>query len=85
MLHHKVMVVDGVRATVGTTNFDNRSFAHNEESNICFHDRELAAQLSREFEADAAVSDRVQLVAWRRRGVLDKAQELVASMLTEQA
>lgn len=85
MLHHKVMVVDGVWATVGTTNFDNRSFAHNEESNICFHDRELAAQLSREFEADAAVSDRVELVAWRRRGVLDKAQELMASILTEQA
>lgn len=85
MLHHKVMVVDGVWATVGTSNFDNRSFALNEESNICFHDRELAAQLSREFEADAAVSDRVELVAWRRRGVLDKAQELMASMLTEQA
>jgi cardiolipin synthase len=85
MLHHKVMVVDGVWATVGTANFDNRSFAHNEESNICFHDRELAAELSREFEADAAVSDRVELGAWRRRSVLDKAQELVASMLTEQA
>lgn len=85
MLHHKVMVVDGVWATVGTTNFDNRSFAHNEESNICFHDRELAAQLSRDFEADAAIADRVDLHAWRRRGVVDRAQELVASVLTEQA
>jgi cardiolipin synthase len=85
MLHHKVMVVDGVWATVGTTNFDNRSFAHNEESNICFHDRELAAQLLRDFEADAAVSERVDRDVWRRRGAVDKAQELVASMLTEQA
>ncbi len=36
MLHHKIMIVDGVWATVGTTNFDNRSFAHNAENNICF-------------------------------------------------
>ena len=38
MLHHKIMVVDGLWATVGTTNFDNRSFAHNEENNVCFFD-----------------------------------------------
>ncbi len=36
MLHHKTMVVDGRWVTLGTANFDNRSFAHNEESNVCF-------------------------------------------------
>ena len=41
MLHHKTMVVDGIWATIGTTNFDNRSFAFNEESNITFVDRAL--------------------------------------------
>ena len=35
MLHQKTMVVDGVWSTVGTTNFDSRSFAHNEENNVC--------------------------------------------------
>lgn len=45
MLHHKTMVVDGVWATVGTTNFDSRSFAHNEESNVCFYDAELVTQM----------------------------------------
>ena len=35
MLHQKTMVVDRRWVTVGTTNFDNRSFAHNEESNVC--------------------------------------------------
>ena len=39
MLHHKTMVVDRRWVTIGTTNFDNRSFAHNEESNVCFFDR----------------------------------------------
>src|SRR5678816_203524 len=45
MLHHKTMVVDGRWVTLGTANFDNRSFAHNEESNVCFFDRASAAQL----------------------------------------
>src|SRR4029450_2220104 len=34
MMHHKVMMIDGLWATVGTSNFDNRSFSHNEESNV---------------------------------------------------
>ena len=38
MLHQKTMVVDGVWSTVGTTNFDSRSFAHNEENNVCVCD-----------------------------------------------
>lgn len=59
MLHHKTMVVDGVWVTVGTTNFDNRSFAHNEESNLCVFDRVLARELERIFEADARTCDRV--------------------------
>jgi cardiolipin synthase len=52
MLHHKTMVVDGLWATIGTTNFDNRSFAHNEENNVCVHDRAVAEQLHRTFLQD---------------------------------
>jgi cardiolipin synthase len=85
MLHHKTMVVDGVWVTVGTTNFDNRSFAHNEESNVCFFDRSLAEQLHATFEEDVAACDRVTLARWKRRGVWAHAQELVAAFLQEQA
>lgn len=85
MLHHKTMVVDGVWATVGTTNFDNRSFAHNEESNVCFFDRGLAGQLHRIFMDDTSASARVERDAWARRGTWARAQELVASFLQEQA
>ena len=52
MLHHKTMVVDGVWATVGTTNFDNRSFAHNEESNVCFYDEPLVERMEATFRDD---------------------------------
>src|SRR4029079_10720733 len=45
MLHHKTMVVDRRWVTVGTANFDNRSFAHNEESNVCVMDRTVANEL----------------------------------------
>ena len=85
MLHHKTMVVDGVWATIGTTNFDNRSFAHNEESNVCFFDRELAAERT----ADVPRRSR-RLRAGRpsTRGAAAasaaRLQEFVASFLQEQ-
>jgi cardiolipin synthase len=84
MLHHKTMVVDDAWATIGTTNFDNRSFAHNEENNVCFYDRELAGLLRDTFIADLAGCDRVELERWRRRGVWARIQELVASLFQEQ-
>jgi cardiolipin synthase len=85
MLHHKTMVVDSVWSTIGTTNFDNRSFAYNEENNVCCHDRTLARSLEEVFEEDAASCDRVDPEAWRRRGIWQRAQEAVASLLEEQA
>ena len=85
MLHQKTMVVDGKWATIGTTNFDNRSFALNEESNVSFIDPSLVQPLQRAFEADLAVSEEMTLAMWRRRGLWSRLQELVASLLQEQA
>jgi cardiolipin synthase len=84
MLHQKVMVVDSVWATVGTTNFDNRSFAHNEESNVCLYDRDLAGQFERSFREDAATCAAVTLEAWERRGVVNRVMEQVAALLEDQ-
>lgn len=84
MLHHKTMVVDGLWSTVGTTNFDNRSFAHNEENNVCVYDRALAARLDELFHQDLEGCDPVDYARWRRRGVPARAQELLAAFLTEQ-
>jgi cardiolipin synthase len=85
MLHHKTMVVDRRWVTVGTTNFDNRSFAHNEESNVCCFDRRLAEQLHAVFLDDLKGCARVTLEGWRRRGAWARAQEVVAAVLQEQA
>ena len=85
MLHQKTMVVDGRWATIGTTNFDSRSFALNEESNVSFTDRALVEAVGQAFEADLEVSERVTMARWKQRGVWTRAQELVASLFQEQA
>jgi cardiolipin synthase len=85
MLHQKTMVVDRQFATLGTTNFDNRSFAHNEESNVCCCEGNFAEQLHAMFVEDTAACDRVELAAWKRRGIWQRTQELFAAFLEEQS
>ncbi len=84
MLHHKTMVVDSLWATIGTTNFDNRSFAYNEENNVCFYDDEIACAMHDTFLKDLDGCDRVTLEGWRGRGIVRRASELIASLLQEQ-
>ena len=84
MLHHKTMVVDGLWCTVGTTNFDNRSFSHNEENNVCGCDEALATVLTDTFERDLRVCEVVTLDAWRKRGVPEKTLEALASFVQDQ-
>ncbi len=84
MMHHKTMVVDGLWATVGTTNFDNRSFAHNEENNICLCDEAFSHQLNEMFAADVKACEPVNLETWRSRPLLDKAMQGLASFVQDQ-
>ena len=84
MMHHKIMVVDGLWSTVGTANFDNRSFSHNEESNVCLCDAAFASELSETFEADARLCQRVTKDAWQRRSIVHKALEALGSFVQDQ-
>jgi cardiolipin synthase len=84
MLHQKTMIVDGVWASVGTTNFDNRSFALSEETNVCFHDRALIRELEGIFVADLARCNRIALSDWRHRGLWQRATEQLASLIEDQ-
>jgi len=85
MLHQKTMVVDAQWATVGTTNFDHRSFAHNEENNVCVYDAAWARRLHDVFVADIPACDRIDLKSWKRRGITRRLSEVVASFLEEQS
>ena len=84
MLHQKTMVVDGVWSTVGTTNFDSRSFAHNEENNVCFCDVTLARKLEGIFTEDMQGCEKITLEQWRNRGALAKSLQAVVSLFQEQ-
>ena len=84
MLHQKTMVVDGIWTTIGTTNFDNRSFALDEESNVCVYDRRLAEQLESIFIEDLTSCKQVRLERWRRRGLKTRVFGATCLFLKEQ-
>jgi cardiolipin synthase len=85
MMHQKTMVVDELWGTVGTTNFDTRSFSHNEENNVCVYDPSWARALHEIFLKDLDGCDPIVLERWKQRGVRRRAMEVVASFLEEQA
>lgn len=84
MLHQKTMVLDGVWATVGTTNFDNRSFALNEETNVCFHDPALVEKMKDIFLRDLAQCRQIDLEQWLSRGCWQRIQEQIAALIEDQ-
>jgi cardiolipin synthase A/B len=77
LLHAKTLVVDGAWASVGSTNFDNRSFALNDELNVAFYDPAVAARLQDQFEHDLADARRVQYADWENRGLPTRLEELL--------
>jgi cardiolipin synthase A/B len=81
MYHTKVMVVDKLWTSVGSTNFDNRSFRLNDEANLNVFDAEFAAEQVRLFEADKAQSNRLTLEWWRSRPWHQRTVEWLAGLL----
>jgi cardiolipin synthase len=75
MLHAKTMVVDDIWSSVGSVNFDNRSFQLHDEATLCVQSRVFAGKLTEQFERDLAVSERIRPGRWRTRGPLHRAQE----------
>ena len=84
LLHAKTMVIDGIWATVGSTNLDNRSFALNAELNLVLYSRDVAARLEKVFADDLAHSRRVTLQRWRARPLRQRLLELLSIPVREQ-
>ena len=80
LLHAKSVLVDGVWSTVGSSNWDPRSFLHNNELNAVVLGREFAQQMRAMFEKDLANSERIELERWRNRSPLDRLKEGFARM-----
>jgi cardiolipin synthase len=84
MFHCKMLIVDRLLVSVGSTNFDNRSFRLNDEANLNVYDREFAAHVSDIFEKDLDGSRRVTLEQWRKRPLRERALERLASIFSSQ-
>ena len=84
MYHCKVMIVDGLLVSVGSTNFDNRSFRLNDEATLNVLDVDFAAAQTAVFEADLALSHRVSHAEWARRPLRERLHERLASLIGSQ-
>jgi cardiolipin synthase A/B len=75
MLHAKSLVVDGCWSSVGTVNFDNRSFQLHDEIMLGVWDSHFASLLTEQFEADIGRSDEITKERWEGRGVRRRTAE----------
>ena len=69
LLHQKVMTVDSTWCTIGSTNFDDRSFEINDEITLGIRDAATAKRLEEIFEKYAPRCQEIRLEHWRKRGV----------------
>jgi cardiolipin synthase len=84
MYHCKVMIVDDVWVSVGSTNFDNRSFRLNDEANLNVFDHAFAEEQIRVFEEDKRRSTRISLQDWQNRPWSEKVMDHAAGLLRSQ-
>ena len=84
MYHCKVMIVDQLLVSVGSTNFDNRSFRLNDEANLNVYDAAFARRQTEVFEEDLKRSRRVTYEAWLNRPLREKAHEKLTGWLRSQ-
>jgi len=80
ILHSKTALIDGVWATVGSTNLDWRSFLHNDELNAVVLGAEFGNQIQAMFEKDLAASDEVTPGKWEGRALNLRVKELFARL-----
>ena len=79
MFHLKTMVVDGVFSTVGSANFDERSFHLNEELNLFVYDAAFASLMKKSYERDLSRSHAYTHGMWKDRPLGKRLMELIAT------
>jgi cardiolipin synthase A/B len=84
MYHYKAMVVDELWVSVGSTNFDNRSFKLNDEANLNVLSQGLAKRLTEAFEKDLSRSKRVTYESWKHRPLSMKIVDWTIGIIRKQ-
>ena len=84
MYHVKALIVDALMVSVGSTNFDNRSFSINDEANLNVLDADFARAQVAVFEDDWQRSRRMTLASWNNRSWTEKIGGEIASLFGSQ-
>src|SRR5689334_8082553 len=82
MIHSKAIVVDGIWSSVGSMNFDNRSLAFNNESNLVVLDGGFGAGMDSVFFNDLRHSKEIKLAEFKQRSVWNRLLEIGAVTLS---
>jgi cardiolipin synthase A/B len=80
MMHAKTITADGCWSSIGTMNFDNRSLAFNDETNLLVFDETVAKRLEDAFHEDMKYSREIVLDEWRRRPWTQRVAERFSQM-----
>ena len=81
-IHAKTIVVDGIAASVGSANFDIRSFRLNFEANAFFYDLEYGGQMKKAFLDDLPKCTEITLETYKNRSRWIKAKESVSRLFS---
>jgi cardiolipin synthase len=84
MIHTKLIVVDELWVSVGSSNFDDRSFRLNDEANLNVFSPELAREQIEQMEKDILRAHRLTLRRWVKRPTTRRLYENVAMLLRSQ-
>ncbi len=84
LLHQKVFTIDHAWSSIGSTNFDDRSFEINDEISLVVYDEKIARQLEQTFEQDARLATERTFDQWSQRPLFHKLRDGSAFLLNEQ-
>jgi cardiolipin synthase len=79
-----MLIFDGYMVSVGSTNFDMRSFELNDEASLNVYDERFARQMTEVFERDLKSSARYTLEDWQGRSWRERFAEIVVYPLQSQ-
>lgn len=81
MLHAKTAVIDGVWATVGSSNLDFRSFIHNDEANAIIIGHDFGARMEQMYRDDLRRGKEITLAQWEQRPWTERVNQRMAWLL----
>lgn len=84
MLHVKLLIVDSELVSLGSTNFDIRSFRLNDEASLNVYNREFAARMTEVFEKDMKDAKQYSYEMWQQRPLREKFAEKVIRPIRSQ-